>query len=188
MQSKRVFSALLVITVLFSIVGCGKTRDELIETVSKYQIFSKEFRGCKTIYDFEKYMDDFNEENDDLLTVVSSTYNVEPFIEENIDEFINELQENTDFSYDKEKDYVRLNIYFDHYLVSDDEIVYEREYSYIFSVDKNNFVSPEAWGYTTDDGGYSVNLNSSYLVEIGMKNVAIDVYTSRELIYEHLIE
>lgn len=176
MQSKRVFSSLLVLTILFSIVGCGRSSEEVTEIIKSYQIFDEEYKGCRSVYDFDQYLESLNndENGEDVWTTVSSWFNAEPFKEDRVDGFIEELQDTPGFSYNEEKDYVRMYVEFSHYLVAEDEMV-KGKYSFLFSVDDNDVVTPEAWGRATDDA-YDVELNSSYPVSLGMESLDLYIY------------
>lgn len=170
-KQNGVLSALLIVSLLFSLVGCGRSKDEVTEIVKSYQIFDEEYKGCRSVYDFNQYLESLNNDEDGeaVWTTVSSWFNAEPFKEDRVDGFIEELQDTPGFSYDEEKDYVRMYVEFSHYLVAGDDMV-KGKYSFLFSVDDNDVVTPEAWGRATDDV-YEVELNSSYSVSLGMESL-----------------
>lgn len=171
MTQNGVLSALLIVSLLFSLVGCGRSKDEVTEIVKSYQIFDEEYKGCRSVYDFNQYLESLNNDEDGeaVWTTVSSWFNAEPFKDDYADDFIEALQDTPGFSYDEEKDYVRMYVEFSHYLVHEDEMV-KGKYSCILSVDDNDVVTPEAWGRATDDvyEADDIELNSSYPVSLSM--------------------
>jgi hypothetical protein len=158
MKFKRIFTSLLLTVLIFSLFGCGKSRDELISAVRNYQVFHDE-GTMKTVYDFEKEVKSCA----DSASVITR-YSAEPFKKENEDSFIRKLQQTAGFDYDNKKDYVRFQFWYDFYLEEKDEVIEGYEHSYLFSVDKDGTVTPVAYGKSDSTGG-SVVYDEVKLVE-----------------------
>ena len=109
---KKNISILLILPLLLmNLIGCGMKREDLIASVREYPISSENFPEIRNVYDFEKKVENFEEEDTKLLTIVCTTYDVTPFEKENEDSFIYNLNKTSEFNYDNKKQYVRLKIW-----------------------------------------------------------------------------
>lgn len=183
---KKVLGIILYTVMLFSLIGCGQSRENLISKVREYPVFSKNSGSeMRTVYDFEQKMENFNNEDSKFSIIVSTTYDTDPFNDKNSDSFIQKLQRTSGFIYDKNKHYIRLNVSYDFYSKKDKEIVYGQAYSYLFSLGKDEAVSSVACG-TNSDNGYNVELESSLHLDIAMNSAMLGIQLAKDEIYNNL--
>ena len=77
---KKNISILLILPLLLmNLIGCGMKRENLIASVREYPISSENFPEIRNVYDFEKKVENFEEEDTKLLTIVCTMYDVTPF-------------------------------------------------------------------------------------------------------------
>lgn len=131
------------LTICLSLTGCGITNQDFRNAVESYQIFNVEnVYEMKTVSDFINKMESFDEENDKITTFVSTSWSEEKLNED--DRFIREIKQDTDFAFDKSKYYGVLSINVCVASSVDYSTKEDFTYVYLFSLNKDKEVLPEA--------------------------------------------
>ena len=148
---KRIIVIALSMVLILNVAGCGITKDDFITTVRKYKIFdTNTMFKMQTVSDFEKEMESLNEDGSKFSTRIDISWK-----EEDEDPFIESLRDKEDFVYDKKKYYGSLRISVA--IFSPADYSTEKTYAdtYLFSLDKDGMVVPEAAAHCSDYKSYN---------------------------------
>lgn len=143
MIKKKVFIVLMFFSLMVTLAGCGTTNEEFITSVENYQIFdSNNTYGMKTVSDFKNQVESLNEEGGKITTFITTSWSEEKLKEQ--DSFIQHLKQNEGFVYDNQKYYGELSVNVT--ICSSTDFVTKEDFTYIylFSLDKDGNVVPEA--------------------------------------------
>lgn len=143
---KRISVWGLILVLIVSLTGCGISREDFISSVKNYKIFedSNTDDDMETISDFIKKVESFDESNEEMLSMISTSWSEENIKEDN--ELIQKLEQNNNFIYDNKKYYGKLSINFRIASAVDYSTKEYVTHDYLFSLDKEGNVIPEGCG------------------------------------------
>ena len=142
-MAKKILIVILVFSLMITLVGCGTTTKEFITSVENYQIFNdNNVYGIKTVSDFKKQIESLDEEGSKIITMITTMWSDEKLKEQ--DSFIQHLKQSEGFVYDNKKYYGELSVNVTICSSTDYSTKEDFTYIYLFSVDKDGIVIPEA--------------------------------------------
>jgi len=140
---KKTLLILTMILLIFNVTGCGITNKEFITLVESYQIFDEDNSyEMKTVSDFIKKMDSYNDENSKIMTMVSTSWSEEKIKEDS--SFIEKIKQDGGFVYDKNKYYGKLSVNVCIASTKDYSTKDDFTYVYLFSINDDKTIVPEA--------------------------------------------
>ncbi len=182
MYSKKISILLLCLLVLINVTGCGVTNEEFITSVEDYQIFAEDNSyEMKTVSDFVKKMDSYNDENDKIMTMVSTSWSEEKIKEDS--SFIEKIIQDSEFVYDNDKYYGELSVNVCIASAKDYSTKEDFTYVYLFSINADKTIVPEAsakyYGSTFDYQEIctdSVSIQDSMTACVLITDIATQMY------------
>lgn len=145
MKFKKFLCLCLISVMVITLASCGVSREEFVSAAEEYAVFDEPNFICEdeieTVADFIELMESFDGENDNFITFIHASWSMEELNEK--DDFITELQENTDFVYDDDKYYGELYVNIEVASKKDYSTREDVTYHYLFSL-KDDVITLEA--------------------------------------------
>ncbi len=130
---------------VIALASCGVSHEEFVSAAEEYVVFDEPERigedELETVADFIELMESFDGENDNFITFIHASWSMDELNEK--DDFITELQENTDFVYDDDKYYGELYVNVEVASKKDYSTREDVTYHYLFSL-KDDVITLEA--------------------------------------------
>ena len=140
---KKIILFITMIAVSVVLTSCGISSEDFSNSVENYQIFDdNNSYGLETVSDYIKKIESFDGEDSKITTLVTTFWSSEKLGEDN--DFIQRLKQEKGFDYDKNKYYGELSVTVEIFSSVDYSTKEDFTYVYLFSLDKDKVVVPEA--------------------------------------------